>query len=57
MVFEREFQFIADQYGLTVDQVKGFFGEDVMENMGREICQKKAVAVVLENADIITVEE
>ena len=55
--FEREFQFIADQYGLTVDQVKGFFGEDVKANMGREICQKKAVAVILENADIITVEE
>ena len=55
--FEREFQFIADQYGLTVDQVKGFFGEDVKENMGREIRQKKAVAFILENADITTTEE
>lgn len=55
--FEREYQFIADQYGLTVDQVKGFFGEDVKANMGREIRQKKAVAVILENADITTTEE
>ncbi len=55
--FEREFELIAAQCGISTEQVKGFFGEDSVEAMRGEICQKKAVALVLENAELTTVEE
>ncbi len=55
--FEREYELIAAQCGISAEQVKGFFGEDSVEAMRGDICQKKAVALVLENADVTTVEE
>ncbi len=55
--FNREYEFVAAQCGISAEQVKSFFGEDSVEAMRRDICQKKAVAFVLENADVTTVEE
>ncbi len=55
--FDREFEFLSAQSGVPAEQIKNFFNAEDTETMGREICQKKAVAVVLENADITTVEE
>ncbi|MBQ8263585.1 MAG: trigger factor [Oscillospiraceae bacterium] len=55
--FEREYGHIAAQCGISVEQVKGFFGEDSIEAIGRDIRQKKAVALIIANADITEVEQ
>ncbi len=55
--FEREFNALAAQCGVPAEQVKGFFDEESLKTMGREIRQKKAVAVVLNAAEVETVEE
>lgn len=54
--FEREFENIAAQCGISAEQVRSFFGADSIEAVGREICQKKAVALIVANADV-TVDE
>ena len=54
---DREFENIARQCGISVEQVKGFFGEDSIAAVRQEICQKKAVALVAANADVVTIEE
>ena len=53
---EREFEAIAKECGISAEQVKNFFGEDSIAAVRQEICQKKAVAVIVANADITTVE-
>lgn len=55
--FAREYEHIALQCGISAEQVKGFFGEDSVESMRHEICQKKAVALIVANADVTVVEE
>ena len=55
--FDRECSFIAAQCGITVEQVKGFFGEESIEAMNHDIRQKKTVAFIVANADVTTVEE
>lgn len=53
---DREFENIAKECGISVEQVRGFFSEDSMETVRQEIRQKKAVGVIIANADITTVE-
>jgi len=55
--YDREFELLAAQCGVAPEQVKGFFDEESLEAMGREIRQKKAVSVVLNAAEVTTVEE
>ena len=54
---EREFVNVAAQCGISVEQVKSFFGPETIEAIKSEIRQKKAVAVIVENADVTVVEE
>ncbi len=51
---ETEFDNIAQQCGISVEQVKSFFGEDSIDAVRHEICQKKAVAVVMSSAELST---
>ena len=55
--FEHEFALLAAQCGVPAEQVKGFFDEESLKAMGREIRQKKAVSVVVNAAVVETVEE
>jgi len=55
--YEREFELIAAQCGVPAQQVKNFFDAESLKAMGREIRQKKAVSVVLNAAEVETIEE
>ena len=55
--FERELSHVAAQCGISVEQVKEFFGADSTEAMRHDIRQKKAVAFVVANADVTVVEQ
>ena len=55
--FECEFSALAAQCGVAPEQVKAFFDEETLKAMGREIRQKKAVSVVLNAAEVETIEE
>ena len=55
--FEREYAAVAAQCGISVEQVKGFFGPDSVEAVAREICQKKAVDLIVANAEINVIEQ
>ena len=54
---EREFVNVAVQCGISVEQVKGFFGPESLDSIRSEIRQKKAVGVIVANADVTVVEE
>lgn len=54
---QREFEHIAAQCGISAEQVKEFFGEDSVEAMRHDVRQKKAVALVVANANVTVVEE
>ena len=54
---EREFTNVAAQCGISVEQVKSFFGPDSIEAVKAEIRQKKAVGIIVSNADVTVVEE
>ena len=47
---ESEYQKLADMYGVSLDAVKGFFGEDSLKN---DILCEKAINVIKENAVIV----
>lgn len=55
--FRLQYEHIARQCGVTPEQAKEFFTADSSEDMARDICQKKAVALIVSNADVTVVEE
>ncbi|MDE6167661.1 MAG: trigger factor, partial [Acetatifactor sp.] len=49
--FEKEVQAMAEAYGMEADKVKEMLGENGREQVMQDLCVKKALALVTENAE------
>ncbi len=55
--YDMQFEYFATQCGISAQQIRDFYTEGELEALAQEICQKKAVALMVANAEITTVEK